>query len=1049
MLISPDEVVTGVLVNAIAVVGRQISKAASGLRKPDEVLLTARWFETFRLTGAPPDLPGLSSASGERLAAVLGAAEIQAALQALLAARLTDAPEIDASRARDAVRLSLSDIGPDAIPFAGVLADYYDDQICSLVARLETEEPPVLAQIRSEAFSSRIIGVLQAIERHTAALADEEGGRGHGGLAAGALGAPLAGRLLAEVTDPFDLEVHRPVQVDDPLPGLPVLPKYVPREHDHKLAEVVRAAAEDGASGVAVLVGGSSTGKTRACWEALRLLRERLEMWRLWHPIDPSRPEAALRELPSIGPRTVIWLNEAQFYLDVVVGGLGERVAAGLRELLRDSARAPVLVLATVWPEFWHRLIAQPAAGPDDPHAHARELLAGRDITVPTAFTAAQLRGLGAAGDPRLVLAARAAEDGRIVQFLAGAPELLVRYRNAPPPAAALVNAAMDARRLGMGIPLPLAFLEAAAPGYLTDSDWDALPEDWLEQALAYTAAPCKGTRGPLARIRPRATGSAAPTPGPAYRLADFLEQHGRHTRRQHIPPASFWMATRFASSGDLPALARAAESRGLLRDAARLRKQATAQGDAREAATLVQNWHSLSPCTADPNPAQWAAAHVALDEPRYITRLLHALREAGAEQPAADLAARAAAHVALDHPDEVARLLHTLRAAGYEQPAADLAARSTVDKPAEAAKPPDSLREAGTEQQAADLAALDEPAVAADLLDALRKEGAEQQAAADLAARAAAQAVLDDPYGVARLLYALREAGAEQQAADLAARDPAAHAALDNPAAVADLLDALRVVGAEQQAADLAARAAAHAALGDPAAVADLLNAQRRAGAAQAAADLAARAAAHAALDNPAAVARLFDALREAGAEQQAADLAVRAAAHTALDNPYSVARLLNALRKAGAEQPAADLAARAAAHAALHKPYSVAVLLIALRKAGAEQSAADLAARAAAHAALDMSAAYAIPAVSAAYAIDTMFEHAILHKPADGVALLLGALRRAGAEQPARMLVDRLPVEGRFDLFREQPGHEMRYRFGRAPDGSPAPSWGWDDLD
>jgi hypothetical protein len=61
----------------------------------------------------------------------------------------------------------------------------------------------------------------------------------------------------------------------------------------------------------------------------------------------------------------------------------------------------------------------------------------------------------------------------------------MARYRNAPPAAAALISAAMDARRLGMGIVLPLAFLQAAAPGYLTGTDWDALPEDWLERALA------------------------------------------------------------------------------------------------------------------------------------------------------------------------------------------------------------------------------------------------------------------------------------------------------------------------------------------------------------------------------------------------------------------------------------------------------------------------------------------------------------------------------------------------------------------------------------
>ena len=60
-----------------------------------------------------------------------------------------------------------------------------------------------------------------------------------------------------------------------------------------------------------MLVGGSSTGKTRACWEALELLRNQPEEWRVWHPISPSRPEAALREVSWVGPRTVVWLNEA------------------------------------------------------------------------------------------------------------------------------------------------------------------------------------------------------------------------------------------------------------------------------------------------------------------------------------------------------------------------------------------------------------------------------------------------------------------------------------------------------------------------------------------------------------------------------------------------------------------------------------------------------------------------------------------------------------------------------------------------------------------
>jgi hypothetical protein len=303
-----------------------------------------------------------------------------------------------------------------------------------------------------------------------------------------------AGWLLDEVTDPFALEVHRPVQLEDQQPGLPILPAYVPRDHDIELGRTVRAAAE-GSSGTAVLVGGASTGKTRACWQALQLLRDQPQPWRLWHPIDPSRPDAALRELPAIGPRTVVWLNEAQFYLDTVDARVGEQVAAGLRGLLRDRARAPVLVLATLWPEFWDTLTSRPA-GKDDPHAQARELLAGRDIAVPVAFTTAQLLRAREAGDLRLAQAVAGAEDGQVIQFLAGAPELLARYRNAPPAAAALICTAMDARRLGTGIGLPLAFLEAAAPGYLTDAEWDALGEDWPEQSLAYAAVPSKGTRG-------------------------------------------------------------------------------------------------------------------------------------------------------------------------------------------------------------------------------------------------------------------------------------------------------------------------------------------------------------------------------------------------------------------------------------------------------------------------------------------------------------------------------------------------------------------------
>ena len=176
-----------------------------------------------------------------------------------------------------------------------------------------------------------------------------------------------------------------------------------------------------------------------------------------------------------------------------------------------------------------------------------------------------------------------------MTQFLAGAPELLARYRNAPPAAPALIHAAMDARRLGMRQALPHVFLEASAPGYLSDAEWDGLAENWPEQALAYSAAPCKGVRGPLTRIRPRpgavtAYGIGA---GLTYRLADYLDQQGRRNRRDRIPPASFWAAAGHADAGDLYALAQAAEDRGLLRNAAQLYKNAAAHGISAAAGAL------------------------------------------------------------------------------------------------------------------------------------------------------------------------------------------------------------------------------------------------------------------------------------------------------------------------------------------------------------------------------------------------------------------------------------------------------------------------------
>jgi hypothetical protein len=175
MLVNLDEVVTGVLISAIGAVGRWLGTAASAARdghgRTADDLAVARWFETYKLTvRVPPDTSGMSPLASARLVELLRGDDAQAAVQELLAVRLTDGTDMDAGRAREAFALTLASADdPEISSFAETAADYYDEEICDLVGRLK--DSPMLAQIRSEALAARMIAVLRAIERHTAALA--------------------------------------------------------------------------------------------------------------------------------------------------------------------------------------------------------------------------------------------------------------------------------------------------------------------------------------------------------------------------------------------------------------------------------------------------------------------------------------------------------------------------------------------------------------------------------------------------------------------------------------------------------------------------------------------------------------------------------------------------------------------------------------------------------------------------------------------------------------------------------------------------------------
>lgn len=223
---------------------------------------------------------------------------------------------------------------------------------------------------------------------------------------------------------------------------------------------------------------------------------------------------------------------------------------------------------------------------------------------MPPTFSQADLRALAESSDPRLAQAARIASDGKATQFIAGAPELLTRYHTASPVTKALITAAMDARRLGMGEAIPVSFLSAAAPAYLDDEDLVAIEteewDDWLEGALAEVAKPAKGIRGPLTRIRAKENAASS---GISYRLADCLDQYGRLERCFEIPGKEFWAACEtLTDPGELRKLGSDAEARGLLFRAARLFKRGVMYGDAQSAQNLIWCLKRVFPDARNPS---------------------------------------------------------------------------------------------------------------------------------------------------------------------------------------------------------------------------------------------------------------------------------------------------------------------------------------------------------------------------------------------------------------------------------------------------------------
>jgi hypothetical protein len=342
--------------------------------------------------------------------------------------------------------------------------------------------------------------------------------------------------LRVDMAIPRELGIHSAAPMvgsDDDLPT------YVEREFDFQLRTALATNLPDRGSFV-VMVGGSSTGKTRSLYEAIYQL---VPEWGLVQPADAS----TLLDVKNAPPReTVFWLDELQQYL----GGHPPLTAECVRALVRHGN----LVVGTLWPDQY----AKWTAGRDDVHLLVKSAFV---IPVPDALNADELSKAEviAEQDERIRDALDAREVG-LTQVLAGGPRLVMCWEQpANAYAKAMITAAADAHRLGVQSPLSEDVLTGAMFGYLKAHQRVRSADYWLSAALPHATEPLYGDVSPLFPVDDGRAGTLA-----GYTIADYLAQHVRRKRRTEPVPHHAWQAlvTKLHRPEDLRRLVASAAAR-------------------------------------------------------------------------------------------------------------------------------------------------------------------------------------------------------------------------------------------------------------------------------------------------------------------------------------------------------------------------------------------------------------------------------------------------------------------------------------------------------
>ncbi|MER6021899.1 tetratricopeptide repeat protein [Streptomyces anulatus] len=306
------------------------------------------------------------------------------------------------------------------------------------------------------------------------------------------------------------------------------VPPYVPRDQDTLIRTRLTKAAAEG--GLVLVVGDSTAGKTRACFEALRT---QLPEYRVATPARGPDLMLAVEVIDRTRTRCAVWLDDLESYLGP------EGLEPGL---LTELVRLRIPVLATMRHQQFE-IFAAPEGASEEGAEHARSVAGAKvlrqldPVELDRVWTVGELERAGEANDERIADALIHHGPYGLAEYLAAGPALLQEWRRAARPgghprAAALIAAAVDLARTGLRPPYPLNLLTDTHEPYLVAAGGPLLRPESLEAALEWAT-----------RRRHGVTSLLVPTQDPkAWNVFDYLTDHARtpvpdttwHTALQH-----------------------------------------------------------------------------------------------------------------------------------------------------------------------------------------------------------------------------------------------------------------------------------------------------------------------------------------------------------------------------------------------------------------------------------------------------------------------------------------------------------------------------------